>query len=209
MLGRRGRWWGGQVGRRWRSDGLGVGARGRGIEEGGVFEDAAGVFGDGLYTSGIGRIGRFDAAIVGAGGFVNVAIEVIEQAPEEEAGIGGKHGVVNGIEMQFARRAETCGELGVVAFVLEVKLMGGAQGFARDLPGADGVVADHDALAAAAKNDVIALSALLPNSVSEIAVNGHVIVFHGTDAEEVIERERIELGDVENVAGELGSLVAS
>ena len=86
--------------------------------------------------------------------------------------------------------------------------MRGAQGFARDLPDADGVVADHDALAATAKNDVVALSALLPDGVGQIAVNVHVVVFHGADAEEVVERKRIELGDVENVCSELSGLFA-
>src|SRR5712692_10939205 len=85
--------------------------------------------------------------------------------------------------------------------------MGDAEGFTRDLPGADSVVADHHALAAAAKNDVVPLSALLPDGMGKIAVNVHVIVLHGADAEEVIERKRIELGDGENVRGELGGLL--
>src|SRR5207244_8160230 len=80
--------------------------------------------------------------------------------------------------------------------------------FPGDLPGADGVVADHNALAAPAKNDVAPLSALLPNGMREIAVNVHVIILHGTDSEEVIERKRIELGDVENVGGQLRGLFA-
>src|SRR5947207_10524413 len=86
--------------------------------------------------------------------------------------------------------------------------MRGAQGFARDLPDADGVVADHDALAATAKNDVIALSALLPDGVGQVAVNVHVVVFHRANAEKVVERKRIELSDIENVSGELGGLFA-
>src|SRR5260370_40750941 len=80
--------------------------------------------------------------------------------------------------------------------------MGDAEGFPRDLPGADSVVADHHAPAAAAKNDVVPQSALLPDGMGKIAVNVHVIVLHGADAEEVIERERIELGHGENVRGE-------
>src|SRR6266403_1900547 len=86
--------------------------------------------------------------------------------------------------------------------------MRGAEGLARDLPGADGVVADHDTLAAATENDVVALGALLPDGVGKIAVDVHVIVLHSADAEEVIERKRIELGNVENVGGELGGLLA-
>src|SRR5437899_7150709 len=86
--------------------------------------------------------------------------------------------------------------------------MRGTQSLACDLPDADGVVADHDALAAAAKNDVVALGALLPDGVGQIAVNVHVVVLHGANAEEVVERKCIELGDVENVCSELGSLFA-
>src|SRR5437879_2831432 len=43
--------------------------------------------------------------------------------------------------------------------------------------------------AAPAKNDVVALSALLPNNMGEIAVNVHVIVLHGADSQEVVERK--------------------
>src|SRR5260370_4675587 len=86
-------------------------------------------------------------------------------SPPMEAGIGGEHGVIDGIKIQLARRPQARGQLGVVTFVFQVKLMGGAQSFARDLPGAHGVVTDHDAFAAAAKNDVVALSALLPDGV--------------------------------------------
>jgi len=42
----------------------------------------------------------------------------------------------------------------------------------------------------------------------KIAVDVHVIVLHSADAEEVIERKRIELGNVENVGGELRGLLA-
>src|SRR4029077_17988752 len=142
------------------------------------------------------------------GGFVNVAVKAIEKATEQQASIGCEHSIINGIEVQFARRAQATRQLGVVALVLQVKLMGGAEGLARDLPGADGVVADHDALAAATENDVVALSALLPDGGGEISVHVHVVVLHGADAEEVVERKRIELGDVENVGGELSGLLA-
>jgi len=63
-------------------------------------------------------------------------------------------------------------------------------------------------LRAATENDVVALGALLPDGVGKIAVDVHVIVLHSADAEEVIERKRIELGNVENVGGELRGLLA-
>src|SRR5229473_252382 len=179
------------------------------LENGSVFENAASVFGDGLYAGSVGGVRGLDAAVVRASGFVNVAVKAIEKAAEQQAGIGGEHGVIHGIEVQVARRAQASRQLGVVALVLQVKLMGCAEGFARDLPGADGVVADHDALAAATKNDVVALGALLPDGMGEIAVHVHVIVLHSADAEKVVERKRIELGNVENVGGELGGLLAS
>ena len=171
-----------------------------------MFEDAAGVFGDGLDAGGIGRIGSLDAAVIGADGFVDVTAEMVEQAAKQQTGISGEHGIIDGIEIQLSRRPQACGQQAVVAFVFQVKLMGGAEGFTRDLPGAHGVITDHDVFAITAKNDVVALSALLPDGMLKIAVDVHVIVFHGADAEEVIERERIELGDIENVGGELGGL---
>src|SRR6266852_3437532 len=176
--------WGGRGdGRiRWVWAGYGI------AEDGGVLEDAAGVIGDGFDAGGVSRIGSADAAVVGAGGLVNVAAKMIEKAAEQQAGIGSKDGVIHGIQVQRAGRPQASRQQAVVAFVFEVELMGGTEGFTGDLPGADGVIADHDALAATAKNDVVALSALLPNGMGEIAVNVHVIVFHGTDAEEVIER---------------------
>jgi len=39
---------------------------------GGVLEDATGVLGDGLHAGGIGGVGSLDAAVVSAGGFVDV-----------------------------------------------------------------------------------------------------------------------------------------
>jgi len=174
-----------------------------------VFEDAADVFGYGFYAGGVGGIGGFDAAVVGAGGFGDVAAEVIEKTAEEQAGIGGEHGVIDGIEIEHAGRAEASRQKGVVALVLEVELMCGAKSFARNLPGADGVVTDHDAFASAAKNDVVALSALLPDGMVEVAVDVHVIVFHGADAEKVIERKVVEAGNIKNVGSELGGLIAT
>src|SRR6266567_210320 len=218
------RWRGGPCGGRglrdrWRArggwsgrGGLSVGrilGGGRGIVEGGgVLEDAAGIFGDGLHAGSIGRIRSLDPTVIGADGFVNVAAEMIEQATEQQAGIGSEHGVIHGIQVQVARRPQAGRQQGVIALVMQVKLMGGAEGFTRDLPGAHGVVADHDTLATTAENDVVALGALLPDGVSEIAVNVHVVVLHGTDAEEVIKRKRIKLGDIENVSGELSGLLA-
>ena len=133
---------------------------------------------------------------------------MIEKSAEQQSGIGGEHGVIHGVEVQRAGRPEAGRQQAVVALVLQVELMRGAQGFARDLPDADGVVADHDALAATAKNDVVALSALLPDGVGQIAVNVHVVVLHGANAEKVVEWKGIELGDIKNVRGELGSLFA-
>src|SRR2546425_4704488 len=42
------------------------------VESGGVLEDAAGVFGDGLDAGGIGPVWRLDAAGIGADGFVHL-----------------------------------------------------------------------------------------------------------------------------------------
>ena len=154
-----------------------------------MLENPAGVRGDALHPDGIGGIGRLDAAVVGAGGFVDVTAEMIEKAAEQQAGIGGEHNFIHGIEVELARRPEASRQQAVVPFVFQVKLMGGTESFPGDLPGADGVVADHNALAAPAKNDVVALSALLPNNMGEIAVNVHVIVLHGADSQEVVERK--------------------
>src|SRR4029077_8230501 len=194
-------------GRRWRS----CGGRGRGgwsnggilragwgfVESGGVLEDATGVLGDGLHAGSVGGIGSLDAAVVSAGGFVDVAAEMIEEAAEEQAGIGSEDGIIHGIEVEHAGRAEACGQLGIVAFIFQVELVSGTQGFTSDLPGADGIVTDHDALTGAAKNDVVALSALLPNGMVKIAVDVHVVVLHGADAEKVIERKIVEARDIE------------
>src|SRR5712664_2903671 len=207
----RGGRWRCRLGLRGGSRGLHVGetlrAGLRVVESGGVLKDAAGVFGDGLDAGGIGGTWILDAAVIGADSLVDIAAEMIEQAAEQQAGIGGEHGIIDGIEVQLARRPQARRQLGVVTFVFQVKLMRGAESFARDLPGAHGVVTDHDAFAAEAKNDVVALRALLPDGVLKIAVDVHVIVLHGADAEEVVERKRIKLCDIKDVGGELGGLL--
>jgi len=50
-----------------------------------VLEDATGVLGDGLHAGGIGGVGSLDAAVVSAGGFVDVTVKMIEEAAEEQA----------------------------------------------------------------------------------------------------------------------------
>src|SRR5882724_820658 len=89
--------WRGRGGRSSDSGFLRVGRRI--LENGRVFENAASVFGDGLYAGSVGRVRGLDAAVVGAGGFVNVAIKAIEKAAEQQAGIGGEHGFIHGIEI--------------------------------------------------------------------------------------------------------------
>jgi len=103
-----------------------------------VLENAASVFCDDLHAGSVGGIRGLDTAIVGADGLVNVAAKVIKKAAEQQSGIGGEHSVVHGIEVQVARRAQARRQLGVVTLVFQVKLMGGAEGFTSDLPGADG-----------------------------------------------------------------------
>jgi hypothetical protein len=88
------------------------------LENGSVFENPTSVFGNGLYAGGVRGVGGLDAPIVGAGGFVNVAVKAIEKAAEQQAGIGGENGVIHGIEVQIARRAQASRQLGVVALVL-------------------------------------------------------------------------------------------
>src|SRR6266849_917656 len=106
------------------------------VQSGAVLENTAGVYGDGLHAGGIGGIGSLDAAVVGAGGLLHVAAEMIEQAAEQQAGISSEHGIIDGIEVQLAWRPQASWEHAVVSFIFQVKLMGDAEGFPRDLPGA-------------------------------------------------------------------------
>ena len=54
-----------------------------------MLEDTAGIFGDGLHASGVGGIRSFDAAVVGADGFIDVTAKMIEKSAEQQSGIGG------------------------------------------------------------------------------------------------------------------------
>src|SRR6266849_10848571 len=47
------------------------------VQSGGVLENTAGVYGDGLHAGGIGGIRSLDAAVVGAGSLIDVAAEMI------------------------------------------------------------------------------------------------------------------------------------
>src|SRR5260370_37053456 len=87
--------------------------------------------------------------------------------------------------------------------VPQIKQMSVTQRLARDLPGSDGVVAHQDAPARAAENDVVPSRAFFPDGMPEVAVRIHVIVFHGAHAEEVVKRERIKIGDIENIGSQL------
>src|SRR5260370_38254154 len=87
--------------------------------------------------------------------------------------------------------------------VPQIKQMSVTQRLARDLPGSDGVVAHQDAPARAAENDVVPSRAFFPDGMPEVAVRIHVIVFHGAHAEEVVKRERLKIGDIENIGSPL------
>jgi hypothetical protein len=88
------------------------------LENSSVLEDPTSVFGNGLYAGSVGGVRAFDATVVGASGFVNVAVKAIEKAAKQQAGIGGENGVIHGIEVQIARGAQASRQLGVVALVL-------------------------------------------------------------------------------------------
>ena len=133
---------------------------------------------------------------------------MVEQVAQQQSGVGGEHGVADVVQVQFARRPQARRQLAVIALVVQIELMRRAQRLACDLPDAHGVVADHDALARAAQNDVSALGALLPDRVGQVAVDVHIVIFHGADAHEVIQRQVVEVGDFEDVRGQLRGLLA-
>ncbi|MBE7541699.1 MAG: hypothetical protein HS123_04980 [Solibacteraceae bacterium] len=112
------------------------------------------------------------------------------------------------VEVDFARGAEAFGKEGVVAGVLEVKLMGQTEGFAGDLPGARGFVENENTAAGAAEDDVALVGAALPDGVADVALDCHVVVFHGADAEEEVDGNVKKISDFEDVGGDLGGLLA-
>jgi hypothetical protein len=112
------------------------------------------------------------------------------------------------VEVYLARGAEAFGEEGVVAGVFEVKLMGEAEGFACDLPGAGGFIEDENAAAGAAEDDVAFVGAAFPDGVADVALDGHVVVLHGADAEEEVEGDIKEISDFQDIGGDLGGFFA-
>ncbi len=74
-----------------------------------MLEYPAGVVSDGFDAGSVSRVGGLDAAIVGADSLIHIASKVIEQVAQEQASIGGEHGVTDGIDVQLARRAQASG----------------------------------------------------------------------------------------------------
>jgi len=64
-----------------------------------MLENAACVLSDAFHAGGVGRIGSLDATIVSAGGSFDVAAEMIEKAAEQQAGVGGEHSIIHGIQV--------------------------------------------------------------------------------------------------------------
>src|SRR5258708_5401760 len=128
---------------------------------------------------------------------------MVEQVRQQQTSIGRQPLVIQRIQVQFFWRPETRRKKFVIARVLQIKQMSVTQRLARDLPCSDGVVAHQDAPARAAENDVVPSRAFFPDGMAEVAVRIQVIVFHGAYAEEVVKRERIKVGDLENIGGQL------
>jgi len=81
------------------------------IRSGGMFQNATCVLSDAFYAGGVSRVGGLDATVVGTGGLFDVAAKMIEQAAEEQAGVGGEDGVIHRIQVQFAGRPQRAGSL--------------------------------------------------------------------------------------------------
>ncbi len=69
------------------------------IQSGGMLENAACVLSDAFHAGGVGRVGSLDATIVCAGGLVNITTEMIEKTAEQQAGVGGEHSIIHGIQV--------------------------------------------------------------------------------------------------------------
>ncbi len=74
------------------------------IDSGGMLENAACVLSDAFHARGVGRVGSLDATIVGAGGFFDVAAEMIEKAAEQQASVRSEHSIIHRVQLQLARR---------------------------------------------------------------------------------------------------------
>src|SRR6476646_2195472 len=80
--------------------------------------------------------------------------------------------------------------------------MGGAKSFAGNLPGTNRVVAHENAFAPPLQDNIAAFRPFLPNGVRKIAVDVHVVIFHGADTQKIVKRQRIKMRDVENIGSE-------
>ena len=69
------------------------------MQSGGMLQNAACVLSDAFHAGGVGRVGSLDAAVVSAGGFFDVAPEMIEKTAEQQAGVGGEHRIIHGIQV--------------------------------------------------------------------------------------------------------------
>jgi hypothetical protein len=64
-----------------------------------MLQNAACILSDPFHPGGVGRVGSLDATIVRAGGFFDVAAEMIEKTAEQQAGVGGEHSIIHGIQV--------------------------------------------------------------------------------------------------------------
>ena len=97
------------------------------------------------------------------------------------------------VEVQVSRRPEASRQLGIIAFVSDVETVGISQGFTRDLPHTDRVVANDNPVSATPNHEVPRLSMAFPNRVFRVSAHVHIVVFHSADPEEEIERQVVEM----------------
>src|ERR1700757_769685 len=81
--------------------------------------------------------------------------------------------------------------------------MGRADGFAGNLPGADGIITDENALAVALENNVAALGPILPDGMRQVTVHVHVVIFHRAHPKKVVEGQVIEARNADGIGSRL------
>lgn len=80
------------------------------------------------------QVGPAESAIVSANRQADIAVEIVEQVPQQKSRVGSQNAVRDGADPENPRRPKARRKLAVVAPVLQIQRVGVAERLARNLP---------------------------------------------------------------------------
>src|SRR5262245_4432879 len=166
------------------------------------FEDTTGVYRSRANTFKVSHIRIARSSVVGPHSQGNIAVEAVQEVAQQQTSICRQDLRVHFADIHFLRRPKVLGELSVVPFVFEIELVNVPKSLSRNLPDTGRVVEYAHASRPPLDHDIVTSRSPLPNRVCQIASYDHVIVLYGSDADQILQRQFIELGYGDNVTGQ-------